>query len=207
MFQFRAVQALCLLPLAFCFLLLPACQSDDTADVPRPRAYPRVIYPERGYTALGAQYCDFTFERPQYANLERDTTFFDEKAGSDCWFNLDVPSLNAKIYCSYYPVTSPARFDELVQDAFVMAQKHNIKASYIEEIPVHRSAAHVHGMLFNIEGAAASPCQFYLTDSTHHFLRGALYFNAKSRPDSLAPVVEFLKKDVGHLVETLQWQR
>ncbi|MCK6692215.1 MAG: gliding motility lipoprotein GldD, partial [Thermoanaerobaculia bacterium] len=107
---------------------------------------------------------------------------------------------------SYYPITGRARFDELVQDAFTMAQKHNIKASFIEEIPIHRPADHVHGIVFAIEGAAASSYQFFLTDSTENFLRGALYFNTQARPDSLAPVLAFMRKDVNKIVETLRWE-
>lgn len=184
--------------------LLFACE--ETVPVPKPRAYPRVDYPEKAYRPFDASYCHFTFEMPAYATVEHDTTFFEEKPKSDCWFNINVESLNAKVYCSYYPVTSRKRFDELVGDAFTMAQKHNVKANYIEEIPVHRPDDKVYGIVFSIEGAAASSYQFFVTDSTSNFLRGALYFNAKARPDSLAPVLKFMREDVDHLVQTLKWE-
>lgn len=186
-------------------LFLNGC--GETVAVPKPRAYPRVMYPAKVYESFGADYCDFSFERPKYAEVQRDTTFFDEKPKSDCWFNLWIPQINAKIYCSYYPIASRADFDELVKDAFEMTNKHNVKASYIEELPVHRDADHVHGIIFNVEGPAASSYQFFLTDSTKHFLRGALYFNTKARPDSLAPVVAFMKQDIAHIAQTLQWHK
>ena len=185
-------------------LMLGAC--DDYVPVPKQRAYPRVVYPEKTYVPFDLAYCHFTFDMPRYAQVERDTTFFEEKPISDCWFNLNVPALNAKIYCSYYPVTNRGRLEELIQDAFILAQKHNIKASYIEEIPVRRPDQRVHGMVFSIEGAAASAYQFFVTDSTRHFLRGALYFDTQARPDSLAPVLSFMKRDIDRMVETLQWQ-
>lgn len=194
------------LPALFAIILLVHAGCTEYVPVPKPRAYPRVIYPEKIYQPFGETYCNFSFDMPKYAVVERDTTFFDKKPDSDCWFNIAVPNLNAKIYCSYYPVTGRARLDELVQDAFSMAQKHNIKASYIEEIPVHRSKDRVHGIIFSIEGAAASSYQFFVTDSTQNFLRGALYFNTQARPDSLAPVLAFMKQDVNHLVETLRWR-
>lgn len=184
-------------------LLLPSCE--EYVPVPKPRAYPKVNYPEKAYAPFDQAYCDFSFDLPKYAVIERDTTFFDKRPESDCWFNIAVPSLNAMVHCSYYPVTSRARLDELVQDAFTMAQKHNIKANYIEEIPVHRQEDHVHGIVFNIEGATASSYQFFMTDSTKNFLRGALYFNTQARPDSLAPVLAFMKEDVNRLVTTLKW--
>lgn len=193
--------------IGFCVLaMFVAACGDSTPPTPKPRGYPKVTYPEKTYKPFDANYCRFIFEMPTYATVERDTTFFEEKPQSDCWFNLNVPTLNATIYCSYYPVTGQKRFQELIQDAFVMAQKHNVRASYIEEIPVQRSQDKVYGMLFNIEGPAASTYQFFLTDSTRHFLRGALYFNTQARPDSLAPVVQFMKRDIDRMVQTLHWQ-
>ena len=185
-------------------LIFQACE--EYVPVPKPRAYPKVVYPKKEYQRFDQNYCDFSFDLPVYANIERDTSFFDRRPASDCWFNIDVPALNAKIHCSYYPITGRARYDELVADAFVMAQKHNVKANYIEEIPVHRTADRVHGIVFNIEGATASSYQFFVTDSTRHFLRGALYFNTQARPDSLAPVLAFMREDVNRLVNTLKWE-
>ncbi len=182
-----------------------ACQ--EYVPVPKPRAYPRVIYPEKTYVPFTAGGCPFTFDMPAYAEVEQDVSFFDEGPKSSCWFTLHVPALNAQIHCSYYPIINRARFDELVQDAFTMAQKHNIKASYIEEIPIHRNTDRVHGIVFSLEGATASSYQFFLTDSTRHFLRGALYFKTQARPDSLAPVLDFMRQDVDRLVETLRWQQ
>lgn len=189
---------------AFLLLLLHACT--ETAPIPKPRAYPRVMYPEKGYVRADADYCAFTFEQPRYAKMVRDTLFFDEKPASDCWFNLEIQALNAKIYCSYYPIKSRADYDKLVADAFEMTNKHNQRASYIQDYRFDRPDARVFGMIFEVEGPAASSYQFFVSDSTRHFLRGALYFETKAKPDSLAPVVAFMKKDVDHMLETLNWR-
>ncbi len=185
------------------FMLAPGC--DSYTEVPKPRAYPRVEYPKKEYKPFDETYCGFTFDQPVYSTIEHDTTFFDEKAKDDCWFNISVKQLNAKIYCSYYPIRNRAGFDELVKDAFEMTNKHNVKASYIEEIPVERPEDKVYGVVFNVEGPAASSYQFFLTDSVKNFVRGALYFNTEARPDSLAPVVEFMRYDLDRLVTTLKW--
>ena len=185
-------------------IIFLAC--DGYVAVPKPRAYPRVDYPEKTYSIFNEGYCDFQFEMPNYATVERDTTFFEGEAGSDCWFNLNIPDLNAKIHCSYYPINNRARYDELVADAFVMANKHNARASYIEEIPISRPEANVHGVVFEIEGPAASFYQFFVSDTTRHFFRGALYFQTESRPDSLAPVIDFVRQDMARIVETLEWK-
>jgi gliding motility-associated lipoprotein GldD len=178
---------------------------DDFTPVPKKRAYPRVVYPEKAYKSFDEKYCQFTFDQPVYATIEHDTTFFIEKAKSDCWFNIDIRPLNARIYCSYYPVRNRADFDELVKDAFEMTNKHNVKASYIEEFQVDRPEDKVYGVVFNVEGPAASTYQFFLTDSTKHFVRGALYFNTEARPDSLAPVAAFVREDLDRMVMTLKW--
>ena len=193
-------------PSASAALLLLFYACTEKAPIPKPRAYPRVVYPERGYVRADADYCAFTFEQPKYAIMVRDTLFFDEKPVSDCWFNLEVPSLNAKIYCSYYPVKSRADYDKLVADAFEMTNKHNQRASYIQDYRFDRPEARVHGMIFEVDGPAASSYQFFVSDSSRHFLRGALYFETKAKPDSLAPVVAYMKKDVDHMLETLIWR-
>jgi len=189
--------------LAFCSFLL-GC--DGYTPVPKPRAYPRVVYPEKAYKPFEAGYCNFTFDQPVYAKIEQDTAYFDEKPKDECWFNIVVPALNAKIYCSYYPIRSRADFDKFVSDAFEMTNKHTVKATYIDEKTVHRPADHVHGVIFNVEGPAASSYQFFLTDSVKNFVRGSLYFNTVARPDSLAPVVAFMREDLNRMVETLKWQ-
>lgn len=85
--------------------------------------------------------------------------------------------------------------------------KHIPKADAIEDSLVYRPEAHVYGLLYDIEGSkAASSCQFFVTDSSSHFLRGALYFNTSPNNDSLSPVIGFIRKDILHLLETFRWK-
>jgi gliding motility-associated lipoprotein GldD len=179
---------------------------NDEVATPKPRAYPKVIYPKHEYQKFDKSYCNFTFEFPTYAVIEQDTSFFDERPKSPCWFNLNIPSLNATVYFSYYDIKGSNTYEKLKQDAFTLASKHNIKADFIDELPINKSPK-VKGFAFNIEGAAASPFQFFVSDSTSKFLRGALYFNAQSRPDSIAPVVNFVKTDLMQLINTFEWNK
>jgi gliding motility-associated lipoprotein GldD len=94
----------------------------------------------------------------------------------------------------------------MVNDAFTMVGKHNIKAQYRDDFPIQKSN-NVSGMLFELKGDVASNLQFYLTDSVNHFFRASLYFNSKVYPDSIAPILEFVKQDVLHVIETFDWQR
>ena len=194
------------LALAFAITAIAACSDSEQTSTPKPRGYPRIILPQKNYQNVGENYCNFSFQYPTYANIEHDTLFFDQAAPSDCWFNLKVPSLNAVVHFSYYAISGKNTHEKLRNDAFNLAGKHNIKADYIDELPI-RKPNNVSGFVFNIEGPAACPFQFYLTDSTRNFVRGALYFNSEMRPDSLAPVIDFLKTDIMQMINTFEWKK
>lgn len=183
-----------------------AC-TDDLPPVPKPRSYPRVEYPVRDYERLGADFCPFTFERPASATVVRESSYFDDLPADSCWFNLRLaPQLNGTLHFSYYPITSHTQWEGLRDEAFELVGVHNQRASDIQEIVIHRDSARVHGVAFDIAGPAASPFQFFLTDSSSHFLRGALYFQTQPNPDSLNPVIDYVKEDIFRIVETLEWR-
>lgn len=186
-------------------MLCSACKEEIIA-TPKPRAFPRVIYPTKAYQKLAVNYCQFTFDYPKYAKIQQDTAFFGEKPVNPCWFDVYYPDFDARIYCSYYPIDKKNTIQKLTKDAFELAGKHNIKANYIDELPIKKPNG-VSGFVFDIQGSVASPFQFYLTDSTKHFLRGSLYFNTQSRQDSLAPMANFIKTDVMQMVNTFEWNK
>lgn len=198
-------------PLAF---LLLACLTfgsfgcdNDAPPVPKPRSYPRVMYPERAYQPMSSDYCDFTFAAPVSAQMVREDFFFDEAPPDSCWFDLKLdPALNGQIHFSYYPVNSYEQWEQLRDQAFELVGVHNKRASDIEEIVIHRDDDDVHGIAFDIAGPAASPFQFFLTDTTNHFLRGALYFDTTIQPDSLAPIIDYVKEDIFTMVESFRWE-
>jgi gliding motility-associated lipoprotein GldD len=191
-------------------LMIAACGDSDNASTPKPRGYPRINFPTfdaaNRYQKFDENYCPFSFEYPTYAKIERDSLFFDETPPSDCWFNMTIPSLNATLHCSYYDIGGKNKFEKLRTDAFSLAGKHVIKADFINDQPVHNPQG-ASGFAFDIEGPAACPFQFFMTDSVHHFMRGALYINAPARTDSLAPIVAFLKEDMGRLLKTFAWKK
>lgn len=189
------------------FLLFVGCFiscGNEEVYTPKPRAFPKVAYPERGFQKMDANFCAFTFDYPTYANIQQDTAFFDDRPSNPCWFDIQMPAFNAKLHCSYTPIQGD--FEKLRNDAFTLANKHNIKANYIDELPVNKPNG-VSGLVFDIEGPVASPFQFYLTDTENHFLRASLYFNAKARPDSLAPILNFIKTDIMEMINTFEWKK
>ncbi len=186
-------------------LIFSGCQ--EVSYTPKPRAYPKIEYPERTYQAFDQDYCSFTFQYPSYTKIQRDSLFFNESPLHPCWFDLYYPAFDSRIYFTYYSIGQEKSFEELKSDAFELADWHNKKANYIDEFLIERPEQNVHGFAFNIDGPAASPFQFYLTDSTEHFLRGSVYFNTKTQTDSLAPLIELVKEDALKVIETLEWKK
>src|SRR5690606_2985900 len=158
---------------------------------PKPRGYFRIEFPEKTYHTF-APGCPFTVRIPTYAMMEPDRS----ADARPCWMDLSFPQFNARIHLSYMPVTGPDNFNELVEDARTFAFNHTVKATAIDQQRISRPDAHVHGLKYEIKGNTASNIQFFVTDSTHHYLRGALYFNEKPRLDSIRPVLDFIKTDI-----------
>ena len=196
----------CLLFIVYC-LLVVSCGSDDEIQVPKPSAYFRIALPEKKYT-LFSDACPFEFEYPSnYAVVLRDSDINAEP----CWKNIAYPQFRAELNLSYKhidPASNGAgnNLNKYLDDSWTLATRHQVKASGMPETPIRRDSAKVYGLMFEIEGNAASSLQFYVTDSTHHFLRGALYFFAHPNYDSLAPVISFIKKDVERMITTLKWK-
>jgi len=193
--------------IANCFLipgilLFVSCNSNYT--VGKKKGYFRIDFPEKKYQSFNIPGYPYTFEYPVYAVVSKDTSFFDEKAG-DWWINIDIPKMNGRIYISYKTIHDRNNFDSLVNDAMKMVYKQHTEVSTGISDSVMKTP-HAEGIYFNLGGNTATANQFFLTDSTKHFLRGALYFDATPNADSLGIVNDFLKQDLLHLISTLEWK-
>ena len=183
--------------------LLSGCNSDYSAG--KKKGFFHIDFPEKKYQSFEQPGYPYTFEYPVYANVTKDSTFFGDKAG-DWWINIDVPQFAGRIYISYKEIGGNNKFDSLVNDGFKMAYKQHVDVSTgIEENRI-QTPNNIGGMYFTLGGNTATANQFFLTDSSKHFLRGALYFNATPNADSLGIVNDFLKKDLQHLINTLKWK-
>ncbi len=192
--------ASCLLIFASC-ISLTSCNSDDDDTIsPKPRAYFRLAFPEKKYIKYDSV-CPFTFEMPVYSKMENDKN----QGAEPCWLNLNYPAFNGILHLSYKAVHG--NIQGYLEDTYSLASKHQVKASGIEEQVISKDSSKVYGLVYNIGGNAASSIQFFLTDSTKNFIRGALYFNAAPNTDSISPVVEFVRKDIYHMIETFEWKK
>jgi gliding motility-associated lipoprotein GldD len=182
--------------LIFLVYFLYSCRE---ATVPKPRGYFRIDLPSKEYRIYDT-ICPFVFEYPVYGNISYNTG----KNSEPCWFNLEFPRYKAVIHFSYKPVNK--NLEEILKETYDYAYSHSIKADAITEQPWHNSENKVYGILYDIKGNAASSIQFFMTDSTKNFLRGALYFSAEPEADSLAPVMQFFREDIIHMIETFKWK-
>jgi len=166
---------------------------------PKPKGYFRIDLPEKGYHQAEKD-CPFTFEVPQYSMLKSNVNNPDQP----CWFNIEFPKLNASIYVSYKVVNN--NIAKFLEDSRTLAFKHTVKAFDIEQELVSIPKKKVYGLIYDIQGNAASSYQFHLTDSVQHFIRGSLYFNSEPNQDSIQPALDFIKQDVKHFIETFEWK-
>jgi len=207
----------------FCVLIsifMIACNSEYSH---KKTGYYKIILPQHQYQSFNQPDFPYSFEYPIYGNIIKDSTYFDRTPENNYWISLDFPTLNARVFLSYKIIggkvlyklkqangtykdsTGINQFDLMVNDAFNLTNKNEIMATSISEIPILTSNG-VSGMYFKVGGNAATAKQFFLTDSVHHFLRGALYFNSTPNADSLKPVHEFLEEDIHHMIQTFKWK-
>ena len=189
--------------LTICCLVMAAIACNSTYTVKR-KGYFRIDFPEHAYRVFDKPGYPYTFEYPVYAEVVQDSTFFEDKPENPYWINVDFPRFNGKIYISYKDV-GKTEITKLVNDAFNLTYKHTTKATEINDSLMHTPAG-LTGIFFNVGGNAATAKQFFVTDSSKHFLRGALYFDATPNEDSLGIVNDFLQVDMKHLINTLQWK-
>jgi gliding motility-associated lipoprotein GldD len=205
--------------LIFFFLLILGCNSTFTS---KKQGYYKIDFPKREYIKFDNPGFPYSFEYPAYAGVVRDSTYFDVANQNPYWININFPAFNGKIFISYktiggtsvYKVKTPAgykdsigknTFENMVNDSYNLTYKNDIKAYSIED-SVMLTPNNISGIFFRLSGSVATAKQFFLSDTVHNFLRGALYFDATPNEDSLRPVNAFLQEDMKHLINTLQWK-
>lgn len=172
----------------FCIL---ACKDDV---LPKPKSYLSLNYPEPNYTSFNSN-CGYIFDYNKLGKVAPN---------GNCNFTITYPKLKATVYLNYKTVNK--NIDLLLRDAQKLTYEHVIKADGITEQPFVNKEKKAYGMFYEVGGNAASQSQFYVTDSTKHFLVGSVYFYAKPNFDSILPAAEYIKNDLRNLMESLRWK-
>ncbi|NNF20008.1 MAG: gliding motility lipoprotein GldD [Flavobacteriaceae bacterium] len=178
----------------FLFIALVFLGSCGEESLPKPKAMLRLSYPEADL-ATYKDSCPYGFDYNDRAILE---------SAKGCALKLDYPEMNGAIYITYKPVKD--NLQSLLTDAQKLSYEHVVKADNILEQPFVNRDDRVYGMFYEVRGNAASQAQFYVTDSTEHFVTGSLYLYAKPNYDSIYPAAVYLQKDIRKIMETLKWK-
>ena len=186
--------------LSLVFLVF-TCAACDTTWLPKPPGYNRIDLPRHDYLPLGEGY-PYRLDHSAYSKVEVDSFNLDEAA----WINLNYTDFGAKVHLTYKKIDKNTDFKILASDAFKLTAKHQIKAYGIEEVILATPNGYS-AVVAELSGEVPTQFQFFVTDSTTHFLRGALYFNTALKNDSLAPVIEYIKIDLAHLINSVQFKK
>lgn len=181
----------------FCLFIATALLSCNEY-TPRPKGYQRI---ER-------QQVEFTrFSNPKFSFLYPADAYIEpliSEVKPEIWFNMHYKDYNATLHCTYIPLSN-RNLHKILDDSYQLAYSHVSMAQGISQTPVSDSLHHTFGIIYDIQGSVASPVQFYVTDNTSNFLRGSLYFDATAKADSVAQVVSFIREDIVHIMESLEW--
>src|SRR5690349_8767982 len=183
---------------ALASVLLSGC---DREYLPKPLGYNRLELPEPAYRSL-PDTLPYTFEYSEHATLLADTSYVRDRY----WIEIYYPTIKSDIHITYQPLHGSKKLlKEFMDDSYTLTAKHQIKAYAINEVitvtPSGKTA-----VIAELEGEVPSQFQFTMTDSSRNFIRGALYFNTKVQNDSLAPAIEYMKRDMMHIINTLEWK-
>ncbi|NUM31104.1 MAG: gliding motility lipoprotein GldD [Bacteroidetes bacterium] len=180
------------------FILAIIAASCNEPNLPKQHGYPFIKFPEHEYEKWEISGVPYSFEKPKYTIMVVDTS-------SAFWYNLNFTLFDATLYFSYKTFNSNSQFDSLINDTRNLVYKHTIKATDIPETEIKDSSGNT-GILYEIQGETATSCNFYLSDNKSKFFRGALYFNNYTTIDSVAPVIDFIKKDIRHIIKTFRFK-
>ncbi|MBO0321272.1 gliding motility lipoprotein GldD [Muricauda sp. CAU 1633] len=172
-------------------IVMVGCKDDVQ---PKPKAMLRLDYPTASYLESDID-CPYSFQQNTRSTIKENT---------DCSLVLDYPMMKGSIYLTYKPVNG--NLDTLLIDAQKLSYEHVRKADNIIDQPFVNPEDGVYGMFYEVSGNAASQSQFYVTDSTEHFVTGSLYFYAKPNYDSILPAAMYLQNDIRRIMETLRWK-
>ncbi|SFB48908.1 gliding motility lipoprotein GldD [Algoriphagus aquimarinus] len=181
-------------------ILLVGLVGCDKTYLPKPPGYNRIDLPAHAFQKLSSGY-PYQIDFSTYSRIEADSFNLHE----DTWVNLNYADFGAKVHLTYKRIGNNFDFKKLSNDAFRLTSQHQVKAYGIEEAVMITPEGYT-GVVAELTGEVPTQFQFFVTDSTNNFLRGALYFNTAMKNDSLAPVIEYIKADMVHLMNSVKFE-
>ena len=181
--------------LGLCVLLsLIACKEDYDL---KPVGHVRLEYPTPIYQDFDPN-CNYQFQHSNQSKVFQK--------GDSCWYVIHYPKLKANIHLTYFPIKGKEDLAIKIKDSEKLVHEQTVKASYISPRQFMFDDKKVYGTMFELGGESAINLQFHATDSLQNLISGSVYFASPPKYDSLQPAINYIKTDVMHLIETLEWK-
>ncbi len=183
-------------------LLIVSCSSESSDFVPKPKGFNHIDLPAHEYTKFKEEGFPYTFEISKHAIPENDSVLVEKKK---FYKTISYPKLGYKIHITYKDIKqNEDTLRSYIAEGYKLRDGHDKKAyGFNEQYAQNANGDNV--AIFEIEGNVPSQYQFMLHDSTDNFMRGVLYFPIATKNDSLAPVIQYAKEDIQHLINTVEW--
>jgi gliding motility-associated lipoprotein GldD len=179
-------------------LLLTSCGGDEMP-IPKPPTFLNIELPAHSYKKYFAS-CPYEFE---ISTLYQVRDVYEGKTLT-CHKDILLGKLNGTLHFSNIIMDKPLK--DYINYAIDKVDEHKIKATDIQDRQIIRPKDKVYGTFFELKGDVASPFQFYLTDSVSRFISGVVYMNARPNYDSIKPSLDYIKKDLGRMLNTFRWK-
>lgn len=169
---------------------------------PKPKGFNRIDLAPAQYQMLADSF-PFQLEYSNQATILKDSSWIAERY----WFDIYYKELGANIQVTYKPVNNSRKaLEGYLSDSYRLTSEHRVKAYAIDESIITLKSG-IKATVMELSGEVPTQFQFHVTDSTHHFLRCALYFKTATQNDSLRPVINYVKMDMLHMLNTLTWDK
>lgn len=179
-----------------------AAGCDSYEPYPRKRAFHRIDMPDSAAVQLKAfqnGVCPFTFSYPADGEITRDHT-------DSCWVDIHFPKYDCKWHITYRNVRAsgkPANFH--FEEHRRLVYEHSKKATKIVNSAMRVPAGTA--TVYEIFGNVGTPTQYFVLDTTlSNNMMLTVYFQTALRNDSLAPIIDYMKRETRRSIRSLQWK-
>ena len=171
---------------------------DETNYLPKEKGFLRLEFEKPTYDtfSIEASKLNFIFNNA-YSSFE---IVSDEK------IVLSYKDIKIDIVLSNVELDNISSFEESIQNFYMFLEPHRKKSNQISIKEFTSANNKIFAKVFEMRGPVASPLQFYVTDSTNHFLFGSMNIMEKSDYDSIYPSIMYVKNDVFSIIESVNWE-
>ena len=175
-----------------------ACKEPVT--LPKKHGFPRMELPQEPvYILYESKTCPFVFEAPEGGEITRDLA-------DSCWMDIKYSDYNLTWHVSHRDtrrtgLTADIHFEEHRK----LVYKHSQKATEIRPadfiVPAGRATVH------ELYGEVGTPYYLFLRDSSNtQVAQVSFYFQTALENDSLAPMIDYMKRQMDHAARTFRWK-